>query len=154
MLSTKVTTVWSEEVTIPNALVIAQATTDYSRTAEGVLTPTSVTIGYDAPWRQVHSMLLMAAARTPGIRREPQPLVVQAALEDFYVKYTVWVSLERQGARALTMSTLHQNIQDLFNEYGVQIMSPHYLGDPASPKVVPAQKWFSAPAHPKEVSTR
>ena len=62
-------------MTIPNAVVVAQTTTDYSRLGdtEGVLTPVSVTIGYDAPWRQVQSLLLLAAERTPGVRREPKP---------------------------------------------------------------------------------
>ncbi len=88
-------------MTIPNAVVVAQTTTDYSRLSEteGVFTPTSVTIGYDAPWRQVQSLLLLAAERTPGLRREPKPLVLQTALEDFYVKYTLFVCLERQESR-------------------------------------------------------
>jgi len=155
MLSTKIHTVFGEEVTIPNAVVIAQTTTDFSRmVGEGVLTRTSVTIGYDSPWRQVHSLLLTAATRTPGIRKEVKPFVFQASLRDFYVEYTLAFALERQDQRVNTLAALHANIQDLFNEYGVQIMSPHYLGDPAAPKVVPADKWFAAPAHAKEVSTR
>jgi len=149
VLSTKLLTVLHEEVTVPNAVVVAQTTTDYSRFGDaGVLTETSVTIGYDAPWRQVQSLLLLAAERTPGIRREPKPFVVQAALEDFYVKYTLLVCLDRQDARLFTLHTLHAQIQDLFNEYGVQIMSPHYLGDPAAPKVVRRGDWFAAPARP------
>ena len=155
VLSTKVKTLQLEEVTIPNAVVAAQMTTDYSRFAdtEGVFTATSVTIGYDAPWRQVQSLLLLAAERTPGLRREPAPRVFQSSLEDFYVKYTLWVSLERQEARIITLDTLHANIQDLFNEYGVQIMSPNYLADPASPKVVPRQNWYAAPARIEEKGT-
>src|SRR5207342_2764631 len=109
-------------------------------------TPTSVTIGYDAPWRQVHSLLLLAAERTPGLRAEPKPFVVQAALEDFYVNYTLLVSLERQDARVLTLNALHGHIQDVFNEHGVQIMSPHYMMDPKDPQVVPKDKWFTPPA--------
>ncbi len=148
VLSTKVKTLRQEEVTIPNAVVVAQTTTDYSRTSEteGVFTPTSVTIGYDTPWRQVQSLLLLAAERTAGLRREPKPLVLQTALEDFYVKYTLFVCLERQQSRLITLDALHANIQDLFNEYGVQIMSPNYVLDPAAPKVVPKQNWFAAPA--------
>jgi small-conductance mechanosensitive channel len=148
VLSTKIKTLQLEEVTIPNAVVAAQMTTDYSRFAdnEGVFTATSVTIGYDAPWRQVQSLLLLAAERTPGLRREPRPRVFQASLEDFYVKYTLWVSLERQDSRIVTLNALHANIQDLFNEYGVQIMSPNYLSDPSSPKVVARKNWYAAPA--------
>ena len=109
-------------------------------------TATSVTIGYDVPWRQVHSLLLLAAERTSGLRRHPKPRVFQTALQDFYVQYTLWVSLERQESRLVTLDALHANIQDLFNEYGVQIMSPNYMLDPAAPKVVAKNDWFAAPA--------
>jgi small-conductance mechanosensitive channel len=148
ILSTKVRSLKQEEVTIPNAVVAATTTTDYSRPAagEGVFTTTSVTIGYDTPWRQVHAMMLLAAARTPGLRREPKPHVLQEGLEDFYVKYTLWVSLERQEARPYVLDVLHANIQDIFNEYGVQIMSPNYVLDPTAAKVVPKQQWYAAPA--------
>ncbi len=150
VLSTKVKTLREEEVTIPNAVVISQTTTDFTRVneSEGVFTPTSVTIGYDTPWRQVHSLMLLAAEHTAGLRREPKPIVVQAALEDFYVKYTLLVCLERQDSRLFTFDALHANIQDLFNEYGVQIMSPNYVLDPSAPKVVRKENWFAAPAPP------
>ncbi len=147
VLSTKITSLRQEEVTLPNAVVVATATTDYSRfVAQGVFTPTSVTIGYDAPWRQVHAMLLEAAGRTPGVRAQPRPIVLQASLEDFYVKYTLLLCLERQQSKPLVLAALHANIQDVFNEYGVQIMSPNYVLDPAAPKVVPKAQWFAAPA--------
>ena len=150
VLSTKVKTLRQEEATIPNAVVVATTTTDYSRFSEthGVFTPTSVTIGYDTPWRQVHALLLLAAARTTGLRLDPKPTVLQASLEDFYVKYTLFVCLERQESRPFVLGALHANIQDLFNEYGVQIMSPNYVLDPAGPKVVPKKDWFAAPAAP------
>jgi len=35
-------------------------------------------------------------------------------------------------------------VVDVFNEHGVQIMSPHYMGDPAQAKVVPASHPFAA----------
>jgi small-conductance mechanosensitive channel len=152
VLSTKVKTLRQEEVTIPNAVVVSQTTTDYSRLSdtEGVFTPTSVTIGYDTAWRQVHSLLLLAAERTAGLRPEPKPIVLQAGLEDFYVKYTLFFCLERQQAKPFVLSALHANIQDLFNEYGVQIMSPNYVLDPAAPKMVPKPGWFPAPARPDQ----
>ena len=146
-LSTKIRTPRNEEITIPNGIVVSHAATNYSRNAEvGVLTPTSVTIGYDAPWRQVHALLTLAAERTPGVRREPKPVVLQTALCDFYVQYTLLVSLEEPQRRARIMDVLHGNIQDAFNEYGVQIMSPNYEADPEGPKVVPKSRWYSAPA--------
>jgi small-conductance mechanosensitive channel len=148
MLSIKIKTVWNEDVTIPNAVVISQTTTDFSRLAEvpGVFTPAVITIGYDAPWRQVDALLQMAAARTPGVRPDPRPFVLQTALEDFFVRYTIFVSLERQDSRPFTMAALHANIQDVFNQYEVQIMSPHYVADPAMPKLVPNTRRFAPPA--------
>ncbi len=150
ILSTKVLTLKREEVTIPNSVVVSQTITDYSRLgdSEGVFTATSVTIGYDTPWRQVHSLLLAAAERTEGLRREPKPMVTQEGLQDFYVKYTLMVCLERQQDKLVTMNALHANIQDLFNEYGVQIMSPNYVVDPAAPKIVKKENWYAAPAAP------
>jgi small-conductance mechanosensitive channel len=148
VLSTKLRTLRNEDVTVPNAVVVSQTTMDFSRYGDtaGVFTPTTVTIGYDAPWRQVHAMLLQAAQRTAGIRREPAPLVLQASLEDFYVKYMLLVCLERQDQRPIVLAAMHANIQDVFNEYGVQIMSPNYVLDPAAPKVVPKKDWYAAPA--------
>ncbi len=148
ILSTKIKTLRNEDVTIPNAVVVSQTTTDYSRfgDSDGVFVPTSVTIGYDTPWRQVHALLLEAAGRTEGLRADPKPVVLQAALEDFYVKYTLLFCLKRQETRPFTLDTLHANIQDLFNQYGVQIMSPNYVVDPAAPKVVARRDWFAAPA--------
>lgn len=147
-LSTKVLTPRNEEITIPNALVVSHATTNFSRHAEerGVFAPTSVTIGYDAPWRQVEALLLLAAERTPGVRRQPKPMVMQTALCDFYVQYMLLVGLEDPARRVPTLNRLHAHIQDAFNEYGVQIMSPNYEADPAAPKTVPRSRWYAAPA--------
>jgi small-conductance mechanosensitive channel len=151
MLSTKLRTNRREEVTIPNTVVVAGSTTNYHRhSGEGVLAGTTVTIGYDTPWRQVHALLLAAAERTPGLRRPPEPRVLQTALSDFYVEYTLLVCLERPELRVVTLATLHEHIQDLFNEHDVQIMSPHYEADPEGKKVVPQREWFAPPARPPE----
>ena len=147
VLSTKIRTPRGEEVTIPNAVVVAATTTNYSRFAtEGVYMPTSVTIGYDTPWRQVESLLLMAAARTTGVRKTPEPKVRQSELQDFYVKYTLLVCVEAPDRRLQILSTLHANILDAFNEFGVQIMSPNYEADPEGLKIVPKDRWHAAPA--------
>jgi small-conductance mechanosensitive channel len=105
-----------------------------------------VTIGYDAPWRQVQALLLLAAERTHGLRSEPKPAVRQTALQDFYVEYTLLVCLEQPHLRGPVLDALHANIQDAFNEYGVQIMSPNYEADPQGPKVVTRDRWYAAPA--------
>jgi small-conductance mechanosensitive channel len=148
VLSTKIRTLRSEEITVPNAVVVSQTIIDYSRFDDAVRTKTSATIGYDVPWRQVHAMLLIAAEHTPGIRKDPEPRVLQTALEDAAVKYTLTFCLEDQTTKYVTLSALHAQIQDQFNEHGVQIMSPHYEADPAAPKFVPKKDWFTAPARP------
>jgi len=147
-LSTKIVTPRGDEVTIPNAVLVSKEVVNYSRNSNGtpVLVPTTVTIGYDAPWRQVESLLKLAASRTDGVRAEPAPLVVQSSLSDFYVEYTLFVCLTDPTRRRLVLGALRANIQDAFNEYGVQIMSPHYLGDPAKAKVVPKDGWSPPPA--------
>ncbi len=149
---TRIRTGLGEELTISNALVVGAVTKNYSRavTGPGFVLDTVVTIGYDAPWRQVEAMLLEAARRTDGVVQEPPSRVHQTALADFYVEYRLvtYAVPERPVPRALILSALHANIQDVFNEYGVQIMSPHYLADPASPKVVPRSGWHAPPARP------
>jgi small-conductance mechanosensitive channel len=147
VLSTKVRTRRNEEVTIPNAVVISGTATNYTRNAaEGVFAPVVVTIGYDAPWRQVEALLLLAASRSEGLRQVPAPRVLQTALSDFYVEYTLLVCLEQPAERIPIMSGVHARIQDAFNEHGVQIMSPHYEADPNDAKLVPPAKWYEAPA--------
>jgi small-conductance mechanosensitive channel len=140
LLSTKICTNKRELVTIPNGVIVGTTTKNYSRLAAGdegggVILHTSVTIGYDTPWRQVHALLLAAAERTPGVRRDPAPFVRQTALSDFYVEYQLNAHLNRAEDRIAVLSALHENIQDCFNEQGVQIMSPHYEADPPTPKL-------------------
>jgi small-conductance mechanosensitive channel len=91
-------------------------------------------------------MLREAAARTPELEREPPPQVLQVALSDFYVQYSLRVRLRNQLRRPDVLSALNAHVQDVFNEYGVQIMSPHYLSDPAAPVVVPKERWSPPPA--------
>jgi len=148
-LSTKIRTVRNEDVTIPNQVVVSQIVTNYSRDVEnGVFVGTDVTLGYDVAWRQVEALLLMAAGRTAGIRRQPAPVVRQAALQDAYIKYTLLFCLENPATRISTLAAVHGNILDAFNEYGVQITSPNYEADPTDRKIVPKDQWFAAPAKP------
>jgi len=150
LFTTRILTGLGEELTLPNALILNNVSRNYSRTVKGngYILDTTVTIGYDTPWRQVHAMLMEAAARTPGIQKAPPPRVFQTALSDFYPEYRLVCQAipSEPTSRAAVMNTLHANIQDVFNEYGVQIMSPHYRGDPAEPKVVPRERWAIPPA--------
>ena len=148
IFSTKVRTFTDEEVSIPNTVVLGTITRNFSRpaAAPASILETSVTIGYNVPWRQIHAMLLEAAARTPELDREPGPEVLQTSLSDFYVQYSLRVRLRNQLRRPAVLSVLNANIQDTFNEYGVQIMSPHYVFDPHAPVIVPKERWFEPPA--------
>jgi small-conductance mechanosensitive channel len=155
MLTTKLTTVRREEVAIPNAVLVTSATTNFTSLAgaEGALVSTTVTIGYDVPWRQVHALLELAAARTSGLRQQPEPRVLQRGLSDFYVEYQLLAHLERSEDRFEALSQLHANIQDAFNEQGVQIMSPHFAVQPGQPVLVPEAKWFAPPAKRQPIGT-
>jgi small-conductance mechanosensitive channel len=129
LLVTRLRTVKNEEVTIPNSTVLNGHTINYSKLCdkEGVILHTTVTIGYDVPWRQVHALLLAAAARTPGLLTTPAPFVLQTALNDWYVAYELNAHTLQAQHMLEQYSQLHGNIQDCFNEAGVEIMSPSYL---------------------------
>ena len=148
MLATRLKTGLGDEKILPNNVVVGTTTLNFSRYAKGRghLVEVNVTIGYGEPWRQVESLLLLAAERTPDVRKEPKPFVVQRALSDFYVEYRLCAYTDESTRRLLILSELHENVQDAFNEFGVQIMSPHYLGDPPHPVVVPKEKWHLPPS--------
>jgi small-conductance mechanosensitive channel len=128
MLATQVRTIKNEDVTIPNSLVLGSTMTNYSRQARslGLILHTSVTIGYEAPWRQIHGLLIDAALATPEILDTPAPFVWQTALNDFYVTYEINAYTANARDMVNTYAVLHANIQDKFFAAGVEIMSPHY----------------------------
>ena len=138
----------NEEVIVPNSLILNSQVVNYSSLArkQGLILHTTVGIGYETSWRQVEAMLLLAAKRTPGLQREPEPFVLLKLLGDFAVTYELNAYCDDALAMLRLYSALHRNILDLFNEHGVQIMTPAYEGDPAQPKVVPKEQWFAAPA--------
>jgi small-conductance mechanosensitive channel len=150
MFATRIRTGLGEELTIANSKILESTTRNYSRAVKGpgFVLDTTVTIGYDTAWRQVHAMLIEAARRTEGVQAEPAPVVFQTALSDWYPEYRLVCQAipSEPRPRAMVLSALHANIQDVFNEYGVQIMSPQYFEDPPSPKVVPPAHWYPAPA--------
>jgi small-conductance mechanosensitive channel len=151
LLAAKIRTIEGQEVTIPNSVLVGTSTMNFTRLGhpEGMVISSTVTIGYDAPWRQVHALLIRAADRTPNVRKNPPPYVLQRQLSDFYVGYTLIARLEDAKRRIESLSDLHSQIQDAFNEFGVQIMSPHYMVQPESHVVVPQSKWHEPPSEPK-----
>ncbi|WP_455221329.1 mechanosensitive ion channel family protein [Kaarinaea lacus] len=148
LLVTNLRSLKNENVVIPNSQILNSEVTNYSAMAlqEGLILHTIVGIGYEVPWRQVEAMLLMAAERTSGLRTDKKPFVLQKSLGDFAVNYELNVYCDEVSQMMPLYSELHRNIQDVFNEYDVQIMTPAYEADSPEPKTVPKAKWFAAPA--------
>ncbi|MFL9482634.1 mechanosensitive ion channel family protein [Chitinophagaceae bacterium LWZ2-11] len=128
LLVTRIKTIKNEEITIPNATILSGGTTNYSSLAKdkGLILHTTVTIGYDVPWKQVHELLISAAKASEYILQEPAPFVLQTSLDDSYVSYQINAYTNEAQRMMQIYSSLHQNIQDKFNEAGVEIMSPAY----------------------------
>lgn len=130
LLVTRVRTIKNEIISIPNSSIMNSHTLNYSSDApdNGLILHSTVTIGYDVPWTEIHQYLIDAALRTNHIEKEPKPFVLQTSLDDFYVSYQINAYTKTPNKQALIYSELHQHIQDVCNENGVEIMSPHFRG--------------------------
>ena len=150
LMVTHLRTLKNEEVVVPNSAILNSEILNYSTMARtrGLILHTTVGIGYETPWRQVEAMLLEAVARTPGLLKDPAPFVIHKGLGDFAVTYEINAYCDDPHAMMPLYTELHRQILDVFNEYGVQIMTPAYEGDPAQPKVVQKSDWYLAPAKP------
>jgi small-conductance mechanosensitive channel len=128
LLVTRVRTIKNVVITIPNAIVLGSHIDNYSTLAaeKGLILHTTITIGYDAPWRRVHELLVEAARATDGILEDPAPFVLQTSLNDFHVSYELNAYAREPRGMNLLYSELHQNIQEKFNGGGIEIMSPGY----------------------------
>ena len=128
LLVTRIRTIKNVVVTIPNGMVLNNEIVNYNAPMleEGLILNTTVTIGYDVPWRKVHDLLIQAALATRDILGDPKPFVLQTSLDDYYVSYELNAYTHAPERMAAIYSELHQNIQDWFNEAGVEIMSPRY----------------------------
>ncbi len=151
MLDTHVRTFKNENVAVPNSQLLNSHIVNYSALAKtsGVILHTIAGIGYETPWRQVEAMLVEAARRTPGLKTDPPPFVLQLKLDDFCVQYELNAHCGEPLLIFETYTELHRNVLDVFNEYGVQIMTPAYMKDPDSPKVVPPDQRYLSPAKPE-----
>lgn len=147
---THLRTVKNEEIIVPNSKIINSEVINFSSLARelGLILHTEVRIGYQAPWRQVHALLLLAAERTEGILSNPAPFIRQKSLGNLYVTYELNVYTDNPPEMGRIYNDLHTNIQDAFNEYDVEIMSPNYESDRAERTVVPKDRWYAAPAAP------
>ncbi len=128
LLTTRVRTFKNEEVSLPNGMVLNANVVNYTTMArgEGLVLYTTVTIGYDVPWRQVQDLLIAAALATPDILPEPAPFVLQTSLNDYHISYQLNCWTRNPERMPRLYSGLHQNIQDKFNQAGVEIMSPAF----------------------------
>ncbi|MCD4785507.1 MAG: mechanosensitive ion channel [Candidatus Eremiobacteraeota bacterium] len=128
LLATRLRTIKNVDISIPNSQVLSGPITNYSSLAEdyGLILHKNITIGYDAPWRQVHELLINAATEIKYVLDDPKPFVLQKSLDDFYVSYEINAYTNHPELMDEIYSELHENIQDKFNEAGVEIMSSHY----------------------------
>jgi small-conductance mechanosensitive channel len=128
LMITRVRTVKNVEVTIPNAMVLGSHMINFSALARepGLILYTSVTIGYDVPWKEVHKLLIDAARATTDVIAEPAPFVLQTSLNDFSVTYELNAYITDVKRHAGIQSELHGHIQDKFHEAGIEIMSPSF----------------------------
>ncbi len=149
---THLRSVKNEEVIIPNSQILSAEVINYTSMSKtrGLILHTEVAIGYETPWRQVEAMLVAAAERTTEIGPDTRPFVQEKKLGEFAVVYELNVYCMNVTSLPALYAALHRNILDVFNEYGIQIMTPAYEGDPEVPKVVPKKDWYTAPAVARE----
>jgi small-conductance mechanosensitive channel len=128
LLVTRIRTTKNVDITIPNSMVLGSHIINFSSSSEdkGLILHTTVTIGYDVPWKKVHELLIAAANETEHIKKDPRPFVLQTSLDDFYVSYELNAYTDKPQMMQKIYSELHSMIQDKFNEAGVEILSPHY----------------------------
>ncbi len=129
LLVTQLRTIKNVVITIPNSAVLNSQVINYSalsQTETPLILHTTVTLGYDVPWRKVHETLIGAAHASQHILTTPAPFVLQTSLDDFYVSYELNAYTKQPAIMAKIYSELHQNIQDKCNEVGIEILSPHY----------------------------
>ena len=149
MFTTQINTGMGEKLTLPNSLILGNISRNYSRLTAGQEYMLDITIscGYDTPWRHVEAILIEAALATHGVIQNPRPKVYKTSLVDFYIEYRLVCQAypSEPHLRAELLNDLHASILDIFNEHGIQIMSPHYIADPETPKVVPKDRWYPSP---------
>jgi small-conductance mechanosensitive channel len=143
LMTTRINTYKNEDVTIPNSKVLTGYSVNYSTQTEkdGLIIHTTVTIGYDAPWRAVHELLIRAAEITEGVSQSPKPFVLETSLDDFYISYQINAYIKDASRLLRIKSDLHTNIQDEFNRAGVEIMSPHYRSERDGNPVTIPEEW-------------
>lgn len=130
MLVTRIKTIKNEDITVPNSTVLSSSTVNYSSHTknenQGLIIHYTVTIGYDVPWQQVYELLIEAALKTVCIMESPKPFVLQTSLDDYFISYQINAYTKEANKQAVIYSNLLENIQDVFNQHGIEMMSPSY----------------------------
>ncbi len=129
LLVTRLRTIKNEEITVPNASILNGHTINFTTSSKdlGLILHTTVTIGYEVPWKKVHEMLIKAAMATDGVMKNKPPFVLQTSLDDFAIAYEINVYTDHSHKMAVIYSDLHRHIIDEFNAEGIEIMSPHFI---------------------------
>ena len=135
---TRIRTIKNEMVTIPNSFITTSNTVNYSASARhhGLIIHTVLTMGYDVPWRRVHQLLIDAALKTKGVLEHPAPFVLELELNDNYMCYQINAYIKDADEMPVIMSDLLQNIQDYFNEAGIELFAPHHFTTKSKVSVV------------------
>jgi small-conductance mechanosensitive channel len=130
LLVTRILTITNKIITIPNSSLLTSNVINFSVASRELqrylILQTTITLGYDLPWRKVHETLIQAALATEYILLDPTPFVLQTSLDDFYISYQLNAYTDKPNLMMRIYSELHQNIQDKCNEVGIEILSPHY----------------------------
>jgi small-conductance mechanosensitive channel len=127
ILVTHLRTTKNEDVTIPNANILIGNIINYSsRDIGNIIVHTTVTLGYDVAWKKANELLLEAVNRAPHIFKDPAPFVLQTSLDDFYVSYELNAYTDEFKKLPFIYSEIHKNILDVFDEAGIEILSPGY----------------------------
>ena len=117
-------------ITIPNSSLLSSNVINFSISSRelnrNLIIQTTITLGYDLPWRKAHKTLIEAALETEHILKEPAPFVLQTSLDNFYISYQLNAYTNQPNLMVIIYSELHQNIQDKCNEAGIEILSPSY----------------------------
>ncbi|GAA6158389.1 mechanosensitive ion channel family protein [Ruegeria sp. HU-ET01832] len=148
LMETHLKSIKNELISIPNAQLMNSDVVNFSKKTDGsgLLLHTTVGIGYEEPPEKVEAMLIEAARRTKGIKAKPEPFVLWTALADYAINYQINGYSTRGSIIPKIRSDLHRNIVAVFNENGVQIMTPSYMADPPEPKI-PVEEWDGHLAH-------
>ncbi|WP_271951948.1 mechanosensitive ion channel family protein [Ruegeria faecimaris] len=148
LMETLIKSIKNEMISIPNAQLLNSEVVNYSRKVDGrgLLVHTTVGIGYEEPPKKITAMLIEAAHRTQGLKKNPEPFVLWTQLADYAINYEINAYTSRGSSLPKILSDLHQNIVEVFNENGTQIMTPSYMADPPSPKI-PTEEWDGKLAH-------